>query len=68
MLPAVDRTRIAGRAFCDPKTVWRAYRGDRIHATTRRRIVHAADELGLPHPPEPSRPRKSRAAKADDAA
>ena len=46
-----ERVRIAAASDSSPRTVDRAYRGERIHETTRARITRAARELGLPAPP-----------------
>jgi hypothetical protein len=53
---ARQRTLIAARSGSAIRTVDRAYRGENTYATTRERIVRAANDLGLPLPPEPQLP------------
>jgi hypothetical protein len=54
MLTVRDRLRIAAHAVVSERSVVRAYAGARGLTTTRERIHIAADELGLPRPPEPA--------------
>jgi len=56
-----DRVRVAAQAMLSPRTVDRAYAGANIYATTRARIVQAAEALGLPPPPESTAPEQEAA-------
>ncbi len=48
-----EQVQIAARADVAPRTVLRAYRGERTYDTTRARIERAARDLDLPPPPPP---------------
>lgn len=53
MVSPADRLRIAVQGIVSEMTVRRAYLG-RVSPYSRRRVVAAAQALGLPLPPEPS--------------
>jgi hypothetical protein len=50
-LSAHDIRRLAVAAFCAPRTVRRAYRGEVVREISVLRISDAANTLGLPLPP-----------------
>lgn len=49
-----DMRRIAVESFCDMRTIRRAYEGNPVTLASRSRIRKAAEQLGLPMPPEPT--------------
>lgn len=50
-LNAADLPRLARAALADERAVVRLYAGSRVKALTRARVMRAAQELGLPFPP-----------------
>ena len=52
--------RIAAETMCDPRTIWRVYRGQPSNAAAHLRIRTAAEKLGIVPPPALSTRDRSR--------